>query len=356
MLPKHCELWLPGLIASRRRRQEPKRPVHVYFCLADHYEPAWRGAAAGVQRERVAAWLKEYPRCAGRHSDSEGRHPQHSFFFPAEEYAPEHLDALSALCRAGWGDVEIHLHHDHDTGPGLESKLLEFADVLHNRHGLLRRDAAGQIRYAFIHGNWALNNSRPDGRYCGVDDETSILLRTGCYADMTMPCGAHPAQSRQVNSIYYTMPRATPRAHDGGPRARVGALPPAGLLTIQGPLALNWRKRKWNLLPRLESGDVAWHTPPARDRVALWVDAGVHVEGAPEHIFMKVHTHGAQDRNVECLLHGGLERLWSWLEELCRNRGYALHYVTACELAMKARELEAVPMSLFGATGVGALR
>jgi hypothetical protein len=51
---------------------------------------------------------------------------------------------------------------------------------LHQRHGLLRKDpVTGQVLYAFIHGNWALCNSRPDGRWCGVKEEIKILLETG---------------------------------------------------------------------------------------------------------------------------------------------------------------------------------
>ena len=45
------------------------------------------------------------------------------FFFPIEEYEPEYLDALAELCRAGFGEVEIHLHHDHDTPGTLRAKL-----------------------------------------------------------------------------------------------------------------------------------------------------------------------------------------------------------------------------------------
>ena len=53
--------------------------------------------------------------------------------------------------------------------------------MLHERHGLLRAGPeTGKIIYSFIHGNWALDNSRPDGRWCGVDNEIDILVETGC--------------------------------------------------------------------------------------------------------------------------------------------------------------------------------
>ena len=67
-LPKNAQLWLPGLLSSRLRRAlRPGAggfPTHIFFCIADHYEPAHGGADANVQRSRVAAWLAGYPRMA----------------------------------------------------------------------------------------------------------------------------------------------------------------------------------------------------------------------------------------------------------------------------------------------------
>src|SRR5436190_16296789 len=87
------------------------RPVHVFICIADHFEPQWQGPAASVARDRVARWRGEYPLVAARYTDSRGQSPQHTFFFPAEEYEPAHLEALATICRFGYGDVEVHLHH-----------------------------------------------------------------------------------------------------------------------------------------------------------------------------------------------------------------------------------------------------
>ena len=69
------------------------------------------------------------------------------------------------------------------------------------RHGLLSRDRyTGEVGYGFIHGNWALDNSRPDGRMCGVDNELDVLRETGCYADFTLPSAPSPTQTRKINS------------------------------------------------------------------------------------------------------------------------------------------------------------
>ena len=117
---------------------------------------------------------------------------------------------------------------------------------------LLRRNATGELTYGFIHGNWALGNSRPDGRWCGVNDEISILRKTGCYADFTMPSAPDCTQTRTINSIYYaTDDLERPKSHDTGIPARVGAAAPENaLLMIQGPLALELEVTDPENLPR----------------------------------------------------------------------------------------------------------
>jgi hypothetical protein len=344
-LLKNAQLWLPGYLSGLVRRPRlDGTPAHVYFALTDHYEPGWRGADPDVQRERVRAWVEAYPRVSEGHCDSDGRPPQHTYFFPEEEYRPEHLDALAGLRDRGLGDVEVHLHHDGDTPRRLEETLLRYAETLHSRHGLLRRDPdSGRLLYGFIHGNYALNNALPGGRHCGVDDETSVLLDTGCYADFTMPSAPNPAQTRKVNAIYYAEPRPGPRGHDSGPDAEAGKRPPArALLMVQGPLALNWSRRKWGIVPRIDNADLSADNPPADDRPPLWIESQVHVRGAPAHVFVKVSTHGAQDRIARSLLGGGLERMWTALERRCRESSCRLHYVTAYEMYRKIKEVEGV--------------
>src|SRR5262249_13334178 len=151
--------------------------------------------------------------------DSDGRPPRHTFFFPIEEYEKAYVDALAGLCRAGFGEVEIHLHHDDDTPEGLRGKLLAFKETLVG-HGLLSRHRhTGAVMYGFIHGNWALCNARPDGWNCGVDHEIPILLETGCYADFTYPSAPSATQPPIINRIYYASDRL------GGPRSQDFALP-----------------------------------------------------------------------------------------------------------------------------------
>jgi hypothetical protein len=341
---RNLDYWIAAYVREGARgRRAPAPPgTHVYFCFADHFEPYWGRPGQEEARRRARSWIEQYPVVAARHRDSAGRPPRHSFFYPEEEYDQEILDGLASLVRAGYGDVEVHLHHDADNAAHMRETLLRFTRLLHEQHGLLRREG-DDIAYCFIHGNWALDNSRPDGRWCGVDDELKVLVETGCRCDMTMPSAPSDTQTRKINSIYFARGRTGQRkAHDHGRDVRRGQWgQPGELLLVQGPLTLNWRERRLGLVPRIESGEISADAPPRASRVALWESCGVRVEGAPEHLFIKVHTHGAEGATARMLFEeGGFETLWSALEAQFRDRpGYTLHYVSAWEMYEKIREL-----------------
>ena len=260
------------LVAHRHRIQAGEMP-HVFLCLADHYEPMHGQVPAWKQQERVRRWREEYPKLTAGLADSRGKPPQHTFFWPADEYTPEHVAQIAELCEQGFGDVEIDLHHDNDTAEGLRETLEWFKAELHNEHGLLRPNAEGRLEYGFIHGNWALDNSRADGRWCGVNNELTVLRETGCYADFTMPSAPSETQTRTINSIYYAFDDPhRPKSHDVGSKARVGQAPPEeALLMVQGPLALDWSRKKHGFLPRLENGDLHGLQPPTAKRLEFWM-------------------------------------------------------------------------------------
>ena len=270
--------------------------------------------------------------------------PQHTFFFPEDEYRPEYLDELRRLVDRGCGDVDIHLHHEADTPDGFQEKLERFRDALAGDHGLLRRDPlTDRIVYGFIHGNWALCNSRPDGKCCGVDHELPILLDTGCYAEFTYPSAPSNTQPRTINSIYYArdMPGRR-KSHDTGPRARVGKSPPPDhLLMVQGPLGLDWTSRKLGVVPSIENADLTGRRPPTLTRFEHWLRTGVHVAGRPNWVFLKLHTHGCKDSNIDMLLGEPMQTfhadLTAWTE---RNPRCRYHYVTAWEMAQLVHEAE----------------
>lgn len=319
------------------------RPIptaaHVFLCIADHFEPDWQSASLSKQRERVSRWVSAYGRSAAPFADSRGRPPQHTFFFPMECYRSELIEHLSQLVRSGYGEIEVHLHHADDNSERLREFLLESAQRLH-QHGLLSTDASGRLRYGFIHGNWALDNSHPEGRWCGVNDELTVLRETGCYADFTMPASPDPAQTRTINSIYYAVDDPQrPKSHDRGITAAVG-IPPAanGLLMIQGPLLVTqshfWRK------PRIENGNLAGSQPPTAKRLDDWLRAGVSVQGHGHWSFIKLHTHGAQEKNADILLGPAMQQFHQALKAAAAQRSFEYYYVTAREMAQLVIQAE----------------
>jgi hypothetical protein len=330
--------WLPRYVIESGKRLPPSagQEIHLLHCIADHYEPKHRGASADVAQARVRHWVREYPRRFGHFRDSDGRTPRHTFFYPIEEYEPELLRPLARLCAAGFGEVEVHLHHDHDTDEGLRDKLLGFKDILAERHGLLCRDRdTGELAYGFIHGNWALDNSRPDGRWCGVNNELDILRETGCYADFTLPSAPSPTQTRKINSLYYAVDDPhRPRSHDWGTDVGAGPAPANSLLMVQGPLLLNWADRKWGLVPHLENGCIQATQPATIERVDLWLRARVQVPARPDWFFVKLYCHGAPEKAHEVLLGEPMVRFHEALARRAQeDPRFHYHYVTARELA-----------------------
>ena len=64
-----------------------------------------------------------------------------------------------------------------------------------------------------------------------------------------------------------------------------------------------------------------------------WVRQDIHVEGRPEWVFAKLHTHGAPDREAASLLGEGGHALHRELTSKYNDgKNWVLHYVTAREM------------------------
>jgi hypothetical protein len=326
-LPRHAELWFPGYVRSRLKNWAEPGPSRVWVALADHWEPYWRDPTDEVARERVARWCQFWPEVASRHADSKGKPPQYTFYYPQEEYRPDILDALAKMTRQGIADVDVHIHHDCEGQQNFLDRMNGFIETLSGTHGLLRKQN-GRTVFGFIHGNWALDNSRPDGRFCGLNNEITLLRDLGCYADFTMPSGGSPTQSRIVNSVYWvTDDPLKPRSYDQGVPVRAGSIGSGDLLMITGPLGLRWKER---LNPRMETGEIAHQDLPTPYRVQRWLQLAPRIGN---NLFIKLYTHGAQERNSQALLlDGGLDRLFDLLQQGCQSMGHELHYVTTWEM------------------------
>jgi hypothetical protein len=331
---RNLHRWLTGYLSARFQglSAEPfEGPRHLLVATCDHYEPLWGGATTDHGWRRVERWLTRYEKMAEGLRDADGRPPRHSFFFPGEQYRPEYLAALGELARAGFGEVELHLHHDADDADKLTRDILRYLELF-AEHGHLSRAPDGRLRYGFIHGNWCLANSRRDGRWCGVDSELGVLFDTGCYADFTFPSAPDETQPNIVNQIYW--PTGDPqraRAHERGVRARVGQVMDDRILMIQGPLGLALREDKRAL--RIDGAALTAKDPGTRRRIDTWLSQGVQLQGRPEWTFVKLHTHGAPDEQAESLLGAPGRRMHEILtSEFNDGQRFVLHYVTAREM------------------------
>jgi len=318
-------------------------PVHLIIALADHFEPETVPEAPGTyarrdeRARRVERWCTEYPKVVEPWRDADGQPLRHTYFYPAEHYDKSLIDRLAEHCQAGWGEIEIHLHHGVDAPDSAENTrqlLVEFRDAL-AAHGCLSQwEGAGPPRYAFVHGNWALANSA-HGRFCGVDEEMRILSETGCYADLTLPSAPSVAQVAKINALYEcALPLGQRAPHRRGLDLRRGRVPRTFPLIIQGPLGLNLsqRLRGWRV-PCIENGALTTAYPPTMHRLRLWRQAAITVRGRPDWLFIKLHCHGMDPRDEGAMLGAPMRRFLRELTEGARaSSAYRVHFVTAREM------------------------
>jgi hypothetical protein len=319
---------MPYLRERLRRRALAKEPKRVWIAITDHYEPLGQGASLNLALDRVAQWRDRWPRIASdAPRDAEGQQPLYSFFYPQEEYQRDVVNGIAEIVRLGVGDVEVHLHHDHESREGFVRKVTEFCDRLTNDHDLLHQQD-GRTVFGFIHGNWALDNSRPDGRWCGLNGEIALLRDLGCYADFTMPSIPSATQGRIVNQIYWCTSNADgkPKSFDRGIEAAYSGGRQGDLLMITGPVGLRVGGR---LMARVEGGEIAGYDLPTRKRVRQWFDVAPRLG---DDLFIKLYTHGAVERNLQPLLKHGLADLYRWVAEEAERRNMQIHWASAWQM------------------------
>lgn len=334
--------WLPVYTWQRCARRLPEiRPLHLMIGVADHFEPMNRAAAPGTpvdareQDRRVENWCREYPTAVERWRDNEGQSFRHTYFYPAEDCDLDLVDRLVEHCHAGWGEVEVHLHHGvhaPDTAEHTRRTLIEFRDALAARGCLSREYGTGPARYGFVHGNWALANS-DHGRYCGVDDEMQILAETGCYADFTLPAPSS-AQISKINALYEcALPLHERAPHRQGLDLARGRAPQRFPLIVQGPLMIDFGRRKRGPLPGIENGELSGANPPTLRRLKLWQEAAVCVQGRPDWLFIKLHCHGLIPRDQSAMFGPAIQGFLEDLVDGARDgANYLLHFVTMREM------------------------
>lgn len=345
MIKARIQLFLPFIIAIGSAAANPR---HIMFAFVDHFEPS--GPFAD---KAVTMWVDDYIAMASQHIDADGRHPIHSYFLismPAIQ--PACLDSvlikLNQATYSGYGEVEYHCHH----GIADESKrsekeatdellyLISQAKDCFNMHGaLITAESLPRFTFGFIHGMWALDNSRldtwrnpqnPHRQYCGVNRELELLSQQGAYADFTFPA-TWPMEPSIHDAIFYAVDDNLPASYQDITNiymVEVNQPPHGDLMIIQGP----YDDVDISILPNIYNN---W---PTLTRMDNWVAHNVHVIGNDDWIFIKVHTHGCA-RDVsnpiiwDCFFGATMDNFYSGIEQKYNDGvNWKLHYVSAREM------------------------
>ena len=322
---KRINVWLSSYLKRLFQKVDTgNEVVDIMLLFVDHFE--MNGHA-----DRLEAWDVRYPAIASKHTDSDGQHPKHSFFYAMDLMHEHELERLQHLVKDGYGEFELHWHHDHDDENSFVEKLNNAFDIFH-KYGYMKPYKEGQKAcFSFIHGDWSLGNSRGEN-FCGVDNEIDLLMKAGCYGDYTFPALFNEAQPPFINNIYYSSDNDKPKSYFEGREAKVGHKESNDeFMIFQGPLNINWRdwRHKWH--PTIEDGDISrfpTHDDPRR--IDSWIRQKIHVEGQPNWQFVKIFCHGAQDH--KSVVSDTTDRMFSYLESKYNDgKKYRLHYVTARE-------------------------
>jgi hypothetical protein len=314
-------------------------PIHIIFCLVDHFEPGAGCVSPEVEEARMYALLSKYPSIADKHKDFYGNIPKRTWFFPPHYHRSNNLKKLVSLCEKGYGEIELHLHHGKtqpDHPDNLRDTLLQCIRE-YSYFGIFGTQN-GEKRYGFIHGDWALDNSI-NGKYCGVNNEIQILAQTGCFADFTFP-SLNKSNPSQINSIYYVIDDPNkPKSHDKGYSVRKNGKKAGDLMLIQGPLHPFFFSKQITSL-RTPGDSINGDPPVTSKRVDFWVKTGIHIQGKDNWIVIKTHTHGSTDSKA--VLGDEIDSIFSYLETKYNDGNhYILHYVTARELYNIIKAVEA---------------
>jgi hypothetical protein len=318
--------WLPAYLARQQRfdrtRIPSDTPIDVMVLVTDHYEPARRyGHEAAA--ESVRSWCSAYEQLVRGHRDSDGRPPQHTWFYRFDYPNPGCMQALSEATFKGLGEVEFHLHHSHDTHASF-ARRLEAGLEWFGRFGAMHTAEPNPQRlFGYVAGNSALDNGDGNDALSGCDTELAALRDAGCYADFTFPALGTHAQPRTTNTIYYACEDGKAKSYDTGSPVAVGRPASGDLMIFQGPTVLNWTDGC------VDDGMLENTSPAHPRRLAAWLSANVHVPGRPEWVFIKLSTHAMQNR--ASFLGEASSATFSAMEHWWTRPPFRLHHVTARE-------------------------
>ncbi|HOW42778.1 MAG TPA: hypothetical protein PLF03_03850 [Candidatus Omnitrophota bacterium] len=275
--------------------------------------------------------------------DSDGKVPQHTWFYPPH-HQEAFLEDLVTLCKKGFGEIEMHMHHNRmnpfpEINDSFRVKLLKCVED-YSKYGIFCLPD-GSKKFGFIHGDWSLDNARGE-KFCGVNNEIQLLKECGCYADFTFPT-IEIAQPRMINKMYYANDNPLKsKSYDVGNEIVVHGEVSGDLMIVQGILGLRWGSKRFFLKPTIETSNLDFNEEPTIARTDFWVKNAIVVKGRPQWRFIKLHTHGAREETWDSLFGSSAESMFNHLSQVYNDKErYSLHYVTAREMYNIVKAAEA---------------
>jgi hypothetical protein len=144
-----------------------------------------------------------------------------------------------------------------------------------------------------------------------------------------------------------------PKSHDtGAPVEQFPDEPEGALLMIPGPLGIRCGLLGTGerLFPRFEIGELAGYDAPTPRRVRLWIS---HAPRIGDDVFIKLYTHGTQERHSKMLFGDGLRGLFQEMASVTRENGQDLYFASAWHIRQAVDALRSGhdPAAIFDLSG-----
>lgn len=362
-----------GNLADILKRRDIKR---VCYFHTDHFEPWSKGVnedtARGVDRfaemaarsrfsSRMSLFYHTFlPFSLNAGLAAKGQPGVDAIVFGERSTQQETLSRrVMAPLEPVWGhEVQIHVHHESWTrNTGEYSKDISrwvnansTQELDHSRLdralSLTKQYIANDIgrpidRWAFIHGNWALNGS--DKSICWIDDEIELLMKHGCFGDFTFPAGRRHCDPSSLEEPYTCLPLSQPKGYD---------MPEAKPLTIASgadPLEQG-RFFIWNSLIKAKYSSLDYYSESNRDvfkqaevMVEQWLENCVKIGDC---LYIKTHAHSMKweyeiDKGINPIphLYPDIVSIFDLLERVCEVAGVPLEVLAVNDVMARLQDL-----------------
>ena len=353
--------------------------TEVCYFHTDHFEP-WSSniddaSARAVERMARMARNSPYARrlslfysvfipyrssSDGPAGQDDSQVPGDGVVFSARSRRQEDVarEVIRPLVMADGHEMHLHVHHeywtrnashfDHPVSHWVNSSSTARADHerldLHFRlakEAIAREIGAPFERWAFIHGNWALNASDP--LICQVTEEMAMIMRHGGFGDFSFPAGrgyCDPKLERPFTCLPLDLHRAydDPRADPRGIDVNTAVMRPDRFFIWNSPI-----KSVHSSLDYFSSTNRALFENPEHV-VATWLRKSVCLGGK---LYIKTHAHSMKTDyrlfEPDGLIphcYPDIVAIFDCLGRACDRAGVELRFQTVNEVVRSLRALD----------------